>query len=55
MHDCLHCCRVVSPFGRATPGDDASFGWSWNQTADEFGAAVDGEGATGIYASGEAP
>ena len=41
--------------GRTAPGDDTSFGWSWNQTADEYGAAVDGEGATGIYATGVAP
>ncbi len=41
--------------GRIEPGDDASFGWSWNQTDDEIGVAVDGTGSTGLYAFGASP
>ncbi len=35
---------------RRTPHNDSSFGIRWADTADEFGGAVDGDGATGFSA-----
>ena len=38
-----------------SPGDDASFGIRWNDTADEYGGAVDGEGETTLHSGGALP
>ncbi|MEN9787909.1 MAG: hypothetical protein RLZZ299_3173 [Pseudomonadota bacterium] len=35
---------------RRAPANDSSFGIRWAETGDEFGAAVDGDGATGFSA-----
>jgi len=34
------------------PADDAAFGWAMHGADDEFGGAVDGDGATALHASG---
>ncbi len=37
---------------RPAPANDAQFGWTRHGTPDEFGGAVDGDGATALHASG---
>jgi len=38
--------------GHPVPGDDSSFGYSWNDSEYEHGGAVDGDGETGLHAGG---
>jgi hypothetical protein len=45
----------VWPDENRSPGNDTAFGHRANDTEDEFGGAVDGEGETGIHAAGVAP